>query len=815
MRLIKIFLLTLFPVLSLSMSALPEPAAAQMLPRSAGSETASESGADSGAEEGGKRAAATSADQSSLDLLLDVIEDAAARNRLIEQLRDKGAEDAVTPDGIVETLADGTGGAEPAETLSFGRRIAIVTQQMAEGLAENVTGAWSRIGDAPNILDGLRGDEIAVLWGAMRGLALVIAATVVVFVALRWIGKSIYARMGSSAHGSGMARTVLIYIFSAFIDALNVVLAWAAGYALATLVLGDFGQIAIRQTLYLNAFLMVEMLKVAIRLTLSPAATNLRPVPLSDRAAKYLTSRLSLLVAIGGYGQMLVVPIINSNVSYAAGRAVSTLVALAVLGFAVWLVLRNRRAVTNWMLRPPTPITMPQDERAAIDLTLADPMVAVAAEGLTSGSSAAGLADALNEADSPARRHGTLHFFASHWHWPALAYLFVMFLIVLVRPGDAVFRSFVASGQVALIGLLGVFISGLISRAVAHGVTLPETVSERMPLLENRLNRFVPRALSVLRLVILAVVVFVALNVLGMIDLRGWMASQFGIRMTSTIFSVAAVLAVAFILWLALTSWVDYRLNPEYGQVATARERTLLSLLRNAATIALIVITIMFVLSEVGLDIAPLLASAGVLGLAIGFGAQKMVQDIITGIFIQFENAMNVGDIVTLSGTTGTVERLTIRSVSLRDLAGAFHIIPFSSVDMVTNYVRDFGYFICDMGVAYRENVEEVKQAMFDAFEELRENPDQRASIMGDLEWFGLNSFGDSAVVLRARIKCQPGSQWGVGRAYNAVLKRVFDERDIEIPFPYQTIVLGEAKDGSTQTLHIASDDLDRSASES
>jgi len=295
----------------------------------------------------------------------------------------------------------------------------------------------------------------------------------------------------------------------------------------------------------------------------------------------------------------------------------------------------------------------------------------------------------------------------------------------------------------------------------------------------------------------------VALNAISLIDLRGWMASQIGLRLTGTIFSVGAVLLVAFVIWVAMTSWVDYRLNPEFGTVATAREKTLLTLARNAFTIALFVITLMFVLSEIGLDIAPLLASAGVLGLAIGFGAQKLVQDIITGIFIQFENAMNVGDVVTAGSTTGVVEKLTIRSVSLRDVSGTYHLIPFSSVDMVSNFMRDFGYFVCDMGVAYRENIAEVKQAMHDAFDMLRADPEQAAKIMDDLEWFGVNSFGDSAVVVRARIKCQPGTQWGVGREYNGYLKQIFDERNIEIPFPHQTIFLGESKQGATQPFHV------------
>jgi len=211
----------------------------------------------------------------------------------------------------------------------------------------------------------------------------------------------------------------------------------------------------------------------------------------------------------------------------------------------------------------------------------------------------------------------------------------------------------------------------------------------------------------------------------------------------------------------------------------------------------------MFCLSEIGINIGPLLASAGVLGLAIGFGAQSMVKDIITGIFIQFENAINVSDVITVGGTTGTVEKLSVRSVSLRDGQGVFHIIPFSSVNMVSNFTRDFSYSVCEMGIAYRENVEDAKQAMHDAFDRLMEDPEIAESIIAPLEWFGITAFGDNAVVLRTRIKTIPGKQWAIGRAYNGHLKTVFDERNIEIPFPQQTIWLGEAKDGSTQRFRI------------
>lgn len=262
---------------------------------------------------------------------------------------------------------------------------------------------------------------------------------------------------------------------------------------------------------------------------------------------------------------------------------------------------------------------------------------------------------------------------------------------------------------------------------------------------------------------------------------------------------MALILLVTFSIWLVLASWVDYRLNPNFGTVPTARESTLLTLLRNAVSIALVAITLMFVLSEIGVDIAPLIASAGIVGLAIGFGAQKMVQDIITGVFIQLENAINVGDVVEAGGVSGVVERLTIRSVSLRDLNGVYHIIPFSSVDTVSNFMREFAFAMLDMRIAYRVDVEAAKQALFDAFEELRDDPEHAPSILDDLEWSGVTEFTESAIILRVRIKTLPGKQWGTGRAYNAIVKRVFQERGIEIPFPHRRLYLGQGEQGEAR----------------
>lgn len=766
------------------------------------------------AQDGSTASGEAAAPRSNVDLLLDVIEDDTSRAALIEQLRaantmSAGTAANTTPandtsaDTLVETLAPG---AVPPEDMSFGRRIALITQEVAEGTAAWGTRVWNQLVRAPRVFDGLSGGEASVLFDALGDLALVIAGTVLVFFLVRRFGKSLYAGMSASAREGGITRTITLYTVSGVIDALIVIFSWGVGYALAILALGEFGEIGIRQTLYLNAFLLVEMAKVAVRLVLSPAATSLRPLPIGDWAASYLSSRINLIVGIIGYGQLLVVPIINSNISFAAGGAVSALIAFAVLSFAIWLVLRNRTRVTDWLLGPQAPedsAAQQTPEDSAAQQASEDSAAQQATLAAQDGGATHDATQAVAKTPRRRRRRGALVFLAAHWHWAALAYLLAMFVIVMLRPGDAMFQTFFASGQVLVVGLIGFAASGFMSRMMVQGVILPSSVSDRVPLLQDRFNAFVPKTLFVLRAVIFVIVVLLAFNAIGVIDLRAWMVSQFGLRLTGMLLSVSLVLLVAFAVWLALTSWVDYRLNPEFGRMATAREKTLLTLLRNAATIALVIITLMFVLAEIGLDIAPLLASAGVLGLAIGFGAQKMVQDIITGIFIQFENAMNVGDVVTVGGVTGTVERLTIRSVSLRDLQGVFHIIPFSSVDMVSNYVKDYGYFVCDMGVAYRENVDEAKQAMLDAFEELKGDPGQADGILADLEWFGLNSFGDSAVMLRARIKCVPGRQWGIGRAYNGVLKKVFDARNIEIPFPHQTVYFGESKDGKTQSVKV------------
>lgn len=741
-------------------AAQPAPAQAllqQLVSPPAAEETADEQAAP--AAEAGTEAVATALTPEQTRLIADLLRDEAAREALIAQLEALAARDGAAPaegaaeEGPIDDAAEAIEEAATSENeISFGRQIAQYTQAIAQDVAVNARALWERLADAPAIFTGLAQLDDDFLVDALIELALVIATTVALFVVLRWLARRLYRWMGRKAKPLGLFGTGLIYVASVLVDAGVVLLAWAAAYALALTVFGEFGQIAIRQTLYLNAFLAVEMVKVGIRAVLSPAVGELRPVRITDVAAQRTYGVLNAATSIIGYGQLLVVPIIAQNVGFYAGRSVSALLLLLALIVLGWAVMKNRHPVAEWMC---------------------------AANG-----------------GKRANRSRFWRALASFWHVPVLIYLVAVFLIVLVQPGDVLLPVLWASARILIAAAIGWAVAGLLGRAIQHGIRMPAAVNRRLPLLERRLNAFIPRTLFILRIVILLAVVGYTLSIVGLFDGRGFLDGAVGVWLTGTALSVALIVLVTFSIWLAVASWVDWRLNPDFGSVPTARESTLLTLLRNAVTITLVAITLMFVLSELGVDIAPLIASAGIVGLAIGFGAQKMVQDIITGVFIQLENAINVGDVVTAGGTSGVVERLTIRSVSLRDFSGIYHIIPFSSVDTVSNFMREFAFAVADMGIAYRVDVEVAKQAMFDAFEELRADPEHGPTILDDLQWFGINEFADSAVIVRARIKTLPGKQWGVGRAYNGILKRIFDERGIEMPFPHRTLYIGEGAHG-------------------
>jgi len=273
-----------------------------------------------------------------------------------------------------------------------------------------------------------------------------------------------------------------------------------------------------------------------------------------------------------------------------------------------------------------------------------------------------------------------------------------------------------------------------------------------------------------------------------------------------SVFGFALTLAVIMFVWTLIWEGVNAFLEVfehKNRRVKESRLKTITPIIRNVLLFTLSLFAIMVILSELGVDILPLMAGAGVLGIAIGFGAQTLVKDFITGAMVIFEDLLQIGDVVQLGDKFGAVEKITIRKIQLRDLDGTVHTVPFGDVTIVSNLTKDFSYYLFNVGVAYRENVDEVMQCLREIDEELRADEQFGRLILEPLEILGLDQFADSALIIKARSKTLPHEKWNVGREFNRRMKIAFDERNIEIPFPHQTLYFGEDKSGKAPAANI------------
>jgi len=222
------------------------------------------------------------------------------------------------------------------------------------------------------------------------------------------------------------------------------------------------------------------------------------------------------------------------------------------------------------------------------------------------------------------------------------------------------------------------------------------------------------------------------------------------------------------------------------------RVETLVRLIRQAALLALGLTVGLVILRELGVEIGPIIAGAGVLGLAVGIGAQNLVRDLIAGFFIILENQIRVGDVAIINGTGGLVERIKFRTTVLRDLGGVVHVFPNGAIETLSNLTNEWSAYIFDIGVAYKEDTDRVIRVMEEVGRDLREDPGVGRHMIEEPEIFGVDRFADSAVVIKGRIRTQPIRQWEVGREYLRRIKQAFDREGIEIPFPHRSVYFGE-----------------------
>jgi moderate conductance mechanosensitive channel len=250
----------------------------------------------------------------------------------------------------------------------------------------------------------------------------------------------------------------------------------------------------------------------------------------------------------------------------------------------------------------------------------------------------------------------------------------------------------------------------------------------------------------------------------------------------------------------SLTEKLLHKAQAVDDRLSLQRAQTITVFLKSVIRVVILGLIIVLILGEFGVEIGPIIAAAGVVGIAIGFGAQTLVQDFISGTFLLTEGYLRVGDVIEVNGKSGVIEDISLRLVVMRDFAGDVHVIPNGEIRTITNKSYKFSRAVIEVGVAYRENTDQIVAIMESVGNELA--AEMKGSITAGPEIFGIDSFGDSAINWRVRFTTRPTEQWGIARAYRRKLKVAFDEAGIEIPFPHQTIYMGENHDGSAPFLH-------------
>lgn len=679
-----------------------------------------------------------------LQSLIDTIEDEGRRKELLEQLR-----------ALLAAQKEMEGRPDGAEEAGFLGPI----ERHVENFGAAVSSAATMIFESPSVWPWLhrQATEPAArqLWLSIAAnLALVFAAAFAADLLLR-----LALRRPRRAVETRNADTLLMRVPLLLLRTLLDLLPIAAFAAAAYLVLGlREPEAAVRDVILtlVNAGVLARVVFVAGRLMFAPRVSAMRVLPLADETAHYLYIWLRRFTNVGVYGFFALEAGRRLGLPRDTYGVLGNFLGLVLAGMAVVLIWQNRR-------------------------TLGDRLRAEPAAGAAAG------------------WRGVGSRFADIWHVFAVAYVVAAYVVWALDVQGGFLFLVRASLLTVVIAVAAHLAARLLRRLVDRIFHIAEEVKAVYPGIEVRANRYVPMLQKVLAFAVYVIAAVAILQAWG-VNAFGWVTSDIGREAIGRAASIVLILVVALAVWeissAMIARYLERMNEGDSPRARYQRVRTLLPLARKSLLVVLIVMVSLIVLAELGINIAPLLAGAGVAGLAIGFGAQTLVKDVITGLFNLVEDTVAVGDIVSLAGHAGVVEGISIRSVQLRGYDGNVHVIPFSEVTTVENFTRGYSHAVFDIGVAYRENVDEVIEVMREVAAGMREDPEYKPVILEDLEVAGLEAFADSAVIIRARLKVLPAQQWAVRREYNRRIKAAFDERGIEIPFPHTTVYFGEDRAG-------------------
>jgi small-conductance mechanosensitive channel len=520
------------------------------------------------------------------------------------------------------------------------------------------------------------------------------------------------------------------------------------GHVLAGTTLADTSLIRLVLLAVLDSY---AVCAAALRLAnalLSQRHRRLRLLPVRDQTASYAMRWTRRLLVVGVFGYAAAAVGLLLGLSEAAHLALLKAVVGVLHIFVAIIVLQKRRVVRRW-------IRAPQGAQGVV----------------------AALRNRL----------------AAIWHWIALFYviaLWVVWAAELPTGYTRLSQALLVTLGVALLARIAVRTgTASLDRLVNAGADLATTY----PGLDRRLSFYHPFLRSFVHVAVSLLALLLFLQLLG-VDAFVWLTgSPLGQRLAGSLIALAVTLLLALMAWEAANIAIERHLAhlTQRAQIAAAaRLRTLLPILRAALFTVVATITALMVLSEVGVNTAPLLASAGIIGVAVGFGSQKLVQDLITGLFLLLENAMQVGDFVTVSGLSGTVEHLTVRTIRLRAGDGSVHVIPFSAVTSVTNTNRGQGNAAVLVTIAYHEDTDRVCEALRAIAAELRAEPAFAASMISDLQLWGVDRVDGASATITGQIMCTDTGRWAVQREFNRRVKKRFEDLGIELFNPTRTMMM-------------------------
>jgi moderate conductance mechanosensitive channel len=675
-----------------------------------------------------------------IENLLGTLEDDVARQKFIEQLRtlvDSARRTAPEQPAIPDRVA--------------ARFLGTLSDQVAE-FGRTIVSAAAFIADAPKLYGWF-----VYQWTnpATREWLLELGAKVGAVLFAGWIAEWIVTWLLRRPHAFIETRRItsrwMRVPFLGLLALLHLIpiLVFAA-IAFATLTAVEPTRTANLVALALiNANLIARVINLVAWTILCPRTPALRPVPLADETAAYLYVWLRRIANLIVYGYFLVEAAALIGLPQVGYLFLMKLLGIIVALLFIVLILQNRAAVSAVIAR--------------------------------------------QRHDAIAGGNALRRFLGDYWHIGAVLYVISVLVIWILRP-DGGFEFVVrATGLSIVFVLLAILAAFAVRRLMTRAFKLSDDIRQRFPTLEARANRYV----AILNIVAtVAVWGFAALSILqawglGSLD---WLTSPFGRRVTSSIISIGITLLVALIMWEGANAVLERNLTRALGGGKvdalrrSARVRTLMPIMQRILFAVLAIFVVLVALSEIGINIAPLLAGAGVVGIAVGFGAQTLVKNFLTGMSIILEDSMAVGDVVDLGGKSGVVEQMSIGYVQLRTFEGTLHTIPFSEVLTVSNMTKDFSFAVFDINVSYDADIDRVTSVIRATAAELRKDSDLSPLIRDDIEVVGVDRFADSAIIIKARIRTLPGKQWQVGRAFNRLLKMTFDREGIEIPFPQRMV---------------------------